>query len=172
MGEFGYRVEGTVADVGDLFDRTSECCTQPRTAAFFKHDFIGGKVKVDGECQRCRVLGQWLAVRSVGREWAFDHGQLLLTAEERANVDVPGWVNTVADGQKAVHPALWEFMSRGRRTMELKGRLTLKGAIKFLQREAGLTLRCMESITGILDQLFHANVGSRRKFSLRFDRWA
>ena len=132
MGEFGYCVEDTVADVGDLGNGALEIRLQTSTTAFFKHDFIGGKVKVDGECQRCRVLGQWLAVRSVGREWAFDHGQLLLTAEERANVDVPGWVNTVADGQKAVHPALRKSMTRGRRTMELKGRLALKGAGEFL----------------------------------------
>ena len=132
MGEFGYCVEGTVADVGDLGDGVLEFRLQTITTAFFKHDFIGGKVKVDGERQRRHIFGHWLALRSIGREWAFNYSQLLLTAEERADMDVPGWIGALADGQKAVYPALWEFMSRGRRTMELKGRLTLKGAGEFL----------------------------------------
>ena len=132
MGEFGCCVEGTVADVGDLGDGVLEFRLQTSTTAFFKHDFIGRKVKVDGERQRRHIFGHWLAVRSIGREWAFDHCQLLLTAEERADVDVSGWIVTVTDGQKAVYPALWEFMSRGRRTTKRKGRLVLKGAIEFL----------------------------------------
>ena len=132
MGEFGCCVEGTVADVGDLGNGALENRLQTSTTAFFKHDFIGGKVKVDGERQRRQIFGHWLAVRSIGREWAFNYSQLLLTAEERTDVDVPGWIGTVTDGQKAVHPALRKSMTRGRRTMELKGRLALKGAGEFL----------------------------------------
>ena len=132
MRKFGCCVEGTVADVGDLINGALEFRLQTSTTAFFKHDFIGGKVKVGGERQRGPVFRHWLGVRSIGREWAFNHRQLLLTTEECTDMDVPGWIATVTDGQKAVYPALWKFMSRSSRTTELKGHLALKGAGEFL----------------------------------------
>ena len=101
----------------------------------------------------------------IGLQRAFDHGQLLLAAEEGADVDVRLRINAVADGQESVFVSLRECVSCSGGAAEFEGCLSLKWMFQFLQSKPGLTGCSVKSLTGI--RLLHANVCCRGKISLK-----
>ena len=122
MGEFGCCVEGTVADVGDLGDGVSSFAFKrapPRSSSTISLaersrwtvNASGVAFSVSGWL--CGVLG----VR------AFDHGQLLLTAEERTDAGCSD-VSTPSLTVRKPFTQLWNSCPAAVEQLNAKGALS------------------------------------------------